>query len=104
MSDCKDVDEIKRQHSEPQEGLVPLECDTDKYSHHIDNFDLSEQEKIECMKMYWNLMISFVELGFAVDSIGILASQSQDGKDGVLAIPPAIEGEFSRVKETSNDE
>lgn len=53
-----------------------LSVDVERYQHFLDDSDLSEAQKAEFLQSLWNIMISFVELGFGVHPL-----QEVCGKD-----------------------
>lgn len=46
-----------------------LSLDIDKYRHHVEHFDISEEQQVALLQALWSIMRGFVELGFGVDSI-----------------------------------
>lgn len=53
-----------------------LSVDVERYQHFLDESDLSEAQKAEFIQSLWNIMMSFVELGFGVHPL-----QEVCGKD-----------------------
>jgi hypothetical protein len=43
--------------------------DPEKYRCHLDDTELSHEQQVEYLKVLWSIMITFVELGFGVDSV-----------------------------------
>ncbi|MEN8129340.1 MAG: hypothetical protein ABFS45_03925 [Pseudomonadota bacterium] len=59
----------------PGEDIItPLTLDPDKYREHLDEFDLSEEQQNELLETLWNIMRTFVEIGFGLDSVQIFSS------------------------------
>lgn len=48
-------------------GVPPL--DVGKYRPYLDDFDITEEQKAEIIRILWNMMISFVDLGFGQESV-----------------------------------
>ena len=44
-----------------------LNFDPSKYRAEVDEFDITETQKLELLATLWSIMRSFVELGFTVD-------------------------------------
>ena len=42
--------------------------DLEKYRHHLDEFDLTEEQKQELLITLWQIMTQFVDLGFGQDA------------------------------------
>ncbi|MBO9461160.1 hypothetical protein [Labrenzia sp. R5_0] len=53
----------------PLPVLAP-ELDPSRYMSELEDFDLSEAEKIELLEVLWSVMYSFVRLGFDVKNCG----------------------------------
>ncbi|RLK00689.1 hypothetical protein [Ruegeria conchae] len=53
-----------------------LSVDVERYQHFLDESDLTEVQKAEFLQSLWNIMMSFVELGFGVHPL-----QEVCGKD-----------------------
>jgi hypothetical protein len=49
-----------------------LRFDAGKYREHVDDLDLTEEQKAELLKTLWWIMATFVDLGFRVDSVQYL--------------------------------
>jgi hypothetical protein len=60
----------------PAEGAEPLtgtlQFDAGKYRAHVDDLDLTEEQKAELLGTLWWIMATFVDLGFRVDSVQCL--------------------------------
>lgn len=48
-------------------GLPKL--DVEEYLHYVDDFDLTEERKVELLETLWSIMYAFVQMGHGVDSI-----------------------------------
>ncbi|WOI53000.1 hypothetical protein [Parvularcula sp. LCG005] len=49
-------------------GPGALSMDAQRYLHHLEDWDISEDEKHEFLTIIWNLMVGFVDLGFRPDA------------------------------------
>lgn len=55
------------------DGEVPvLSLDIKKYQSHVEDFDLTEEQKIELLQTLWTIMETFVDIGFGVDAVQLL--------------------------------
>ena len=52
--------------------------DPDRYRHHLDGFALAREQEDESMRVLWTMMLSFVDLGWGVDSVHNIFSQMVD--------------------------
>ena len=43
--------------------------DPEKYRTYLEDTELSEEQQVEYLKVLWSIMITFVDLGFGVDSV-----------------------------------
>ena len=43
-----------------------------KYMSHVEDFDLTEEQKIELLQTLWTIMEAFVDIGFGVDAVQLL--------------------------------
>ena len=48
-------------------GVPPF--DPDKYRSEIDDFDLTDEQATELLQTLWNIMYTFVEIGFGGDPV-----------------------------------
>lgn len=48
-------------------GMLPL--NVEKYREYVDDFDISEERKIELLQTLWKITHTFVLLGFGVDDV-----------------------------------
>ena len=66
-----------------------LALDTDKYLPELQDFDLTDEQKIELLQTLWSIMKAFVEVGFGVDSIHhfvpALSAIAQENEAGQIA-------------------
>jgi len=52
----------------PQAATSVLAFDADKYLEHVEDFQMSEAQKVEFLRTLWDTMGTFVRLGFGVES------------------------------------
>ena len=52
--------------------------DPDRYRHHLGEFSLTPEQEDELMRVLWTMMLSFVDLGWGVDSVHNIFSQMVD--------------------------
>ena len=60
-----------------RDGVMPsaaLKLDPDKYRGHLEPFDLSEAQQNELLATLWNILRSFVEIGFGLDSVQLFST------------------------------
>ena len=46
-----------------------LNFDPDHYRHHLEGMDISEEEAQELMAVLWQIMQTFVDIGWGVDAV-----------------------------------
>jgi hypothetical protein len=75
---------------QPNQPNTPptLTLDVDLYQHYLDNSDLTDEQKKELLETLWNVVCSFVQLGFNVHPMQQALSESS-GKDGITTLTPA---------------
>lgn len=63
-------------------GITPA-FDAGKYRAHVDDLDLTEEEKLAFLQTVWSIMVAFVDLGFRVDSVTqILSAFAEASSNG----------------------
>ena len=68
MSNVEDFRDVMLGASQDQIGrLTPSSFDPSRYGAEMDQFDISEDQKLELLTTLWSIMRSFVELGFQGD-------------------------------------
>ncbi|MCG8604368.1 hypothetical protein MJD09_05130 [bacterium] len=90
---------IRPRENEPTGSLA---FDAAKYRRHVEDFDLTEEQKIELLQALWSIMKAFVDLGFGVDSIQrfipeLAANPSEPGKDAVRSEDNACTQKFEKA-------
>jgi hypothetical protein len=86
----------------PPEPNLAVQFDPQEFAHFLAKTDLTEDQKIEYIRIVWSLMCAFVDLGWGVDSIHFalpeLAEISSDApEDALKSSYQSIEGEFEVV-------
>ena len=56
------------EHAPIPDELPIASPELEKYRHHLDEFDLTEEQKDELLVTLWQIMIQFVDLGFGRDA------------------------------------
>ncbi len=46
-----------------------LDVSPDDFVHHIEDFDLNEDQQKELLQTLWNIMSTFVDIGWGVDTV-----------------------------------
>ena len=54
--------------------LKPLALDPDEYREDLDEFDLTRAQQDEMLAVLWNIMRTFVEIGFGLDSVQVFST------------------------------
>ena len=60
--------------SSEEEFIPPLRLDPGKYREHMEDFDLSDEQQHKLLETLWNIMRTFVEIGFGLDSVQMFSS------------------------------
>ncbi len=68
------------EHAPIPDELPIASPELEKYRHHLDEFDLTEEQKDELLVTLWQIMTQFVDLGFGRDAT-TLALKSICGED-----------------------
>lgn len=60
----------------------PLKLDVARYEELLSDFDMSEEERAALLEAMWNIIVSFVDLGFDLHPLQQIATEvGQDSKD-----------------------
>jgi hypothetical protein len=60
----------------------PLKLDVARYEELLADFDMSEEERAALLEAMWNVVVSFVDLGFDLHPLQQIATaEEQDSKD-----------------------
>lgn len=54
-----------------------MEPDLEKYMHHLDDSDLTKEQKREYLQTLWNIMSEFVALGFGEHPVQLACGKDQ---------------------------
>lgn len=83
-----------------------LPFQAERYLEYVDNFDMTEAQKTEFLKILWNLMATFVRMGFGVESVlpSIFEKASALAGDGLEQIIPTHEFNVVAEHETPPEE
>ncbi|SEN41815.1 hypothetical protein [Nitrosomonas marina] len=55
-----------------QDAAAPLKFKPDNYRHHLDEFDLTQEQQNELLESLWTIMSTLVDIGWGVDTVQIL--------------------------------
>jgi hypothetical protein len=95
LSGLRDLDkqELENEMTRPH----GLELDATDYLPEMEDFDMTEAQKIELLETLWSIMRLFVELGFQADICGQIFGESQS-----LNLPLAdhVQSSHSTIRET----
>ena len=64
--------------SVPDGGYQPLKLDPDKYRDDLKELDLTEEEENAFLETLWNIMRTFVELGWGLDSVQMILAAKEE--------------------------
>ncbi|PTN12485.1 hypothetical protein [Nitrosomonas aestuarii] len=55
-----------------KDSAAPLKLEPDAYRHHLDEFDLTQDQQNELLSSLWAIMSTMVDIGWGVDTVQIL--------------------------------
>ncbi|MCP5275793.1 MAG: hypothetical protein H6936_13275 [Burkholderiales bacterium] len=55
-----------------KDTAAPLKFEPDDYRHHLDEFDLTQEQQNELLESLWMIMSTMVDIGWGVDTVQIL--------------------------------
>jgi hypothetical protein len=85
----KELEHLQSEPEGPSCGVPSF--DATKYMAHVEEFDMTDEQKVEFLRTLWSIMAAFVNLGFGVDSVlPLLTQQAQSTKHDL--IPPQAVG------------
>jgi len=58
--------------STTNDTTAPLKLEPDDYRHHLDDFDLTEEQQNELLLSLWHIMSTLVDIGWGVDTVQLL--------------------------------
>lgn len=86
----------------PVASVLPF--DAGKYLEHVEDFEMTEAQKAEFLRVLWDIMATFVRLGFDVDSVlPRFKEASENAPDAVEQITPTHEFNVA-VDDSTNEE
>lgn len=62
-------DDTKTPDANSKNSDAPLDLTAEQFRHHIDEFDLTEEQQTELLQTLWNIMSTFVDIGWGVDTV-----------------------------------
>ena len=79
--------------------------DPDRYRHHLEDFALTREQEDELMRVLWTMMLSFVDLGWGVDSVHNIFAQMVDKslQGAENSIESSIEPQQNDVKNRNGE-
>lgn len=87
----------------PVAGVLPF--DSAKYLEHVEDFEMTEAQKTEFLRVLWDIMATFVRLGFDVDSVlPHFKEASENVPDAVEQITPTHEFNVAGDDGTNEEE
>ena len=96
--------EAPTSHTEPTQVSNSLAFDADKYLEHVEDFQMTEAQKVEFLRTLWDIMSTFVRLGFGVESVlpTIFQKALETPADALEGIVPTHE--FNVTAEVEGEE
>lgn len=70
---------------DPTRNPLTIEFDAKEFAHYLEECDLTEDEKIEYLKVIWGIVLQFVDLGFGLHPI-----QQACGQDDEICLKSAL--------------
>ncbi|MCP5244894.1 MAG: hypothetical protein H6937_02540 [Burkholderiales bacterium] len=55
-----------------KDTVTPLKLEPDHYRHHLDEFDLTQEQQNKLLESLWTIMSTLVDIGWGVDTVQIL--------------------------------
>lgn len=87
----------------PVAGVLPFEAG--KYLEYMEDFEMTDAQKAEFLRVLWEIMATFVRLGFDVDSVLPRFKQaSENAPDALEPIIPTHAFNVAGGDGTSNEE
>ncbi|WP_316364635.1 hypothetical protein [Candidatus Thiodiazotropha sp. CDECU1] len=59
-------------------ALPPLTLDPEQYREHLEEFGLSREQENELLEALWNILYTFVEIGFGLDSVQLFVAPEDE--------------------------
>lgn len=92
--------------TEPSQVSNSLAFDADKYLEHVEDFQMTEAQKVEFLRALWDIMSTFVRLGFGVESVlpTIFQKALESPADGLEENIPTHEFNVAADAEAAGEE
>ena len=55
-----------------EDTVTPLKFEPNDYRHHVEEFDLTEEQQNELLESLWTIMSTMVDIGWGVDTVQLL--------------------------------
>ncbi|MCB1451415.1 MAG: hypothetical protein KDJ67_15120 [Nitratireductor sp.] len=62
----------------PDKTNLTIQFDAEEFVHHLREYDLSDDEKIEYLQTIWSIVLQFVDLGFGLHPIQQACGQKEN--------------------------
>lgn len=63
---------IKTENTITKDTATPLKLEPDDYRHHLDEYDLAQEQQNELLQSLWHIMSTLVDIGWGVDTVQLL--------------------------------
>lgn len=80
MTQAPETPDTECQDTQP--NYPTLTIDWDLYGEYLEESDLSDDEKRELIQTVWNIVVSFVDLGFGIESVQCAEQDKQINAKG----------------------
>ena len=69
--------------TQERQGYAPPKLDPEKYRAHLKDYDLTPEQENEFLQTVWNILSTFVYIGFGLDSVQLFqtADKEMTGKE-----------------------
>lgn len=100
------TDSLERDEEQAVYGIPPaLEMDPAEYLPDMDEFDLTEPQKVELLQTLWDICRRFIETDIDIGEIDPCGQIFADVPEFASAAPDSVQSSFSRATEArKNDE
>lgn len=85
MKSKKDLIHERDPTPERHENPLTIQFDAYEFLHHLEECDLTEEQKIEYLQTVWSIVLQFVDLGFGLHPIQQACGQNED-----ISLKPAL--------------
>ena len=82
-----------------KDSVTPLKLEPDAYRHHLDEFDLTEDQQNELLQSLWYIMSILVDIGWGVDTVQLLLPDifAEVAPDSKKLVESRSTSEFAQV-------